>query len=178
MERGKTFLVTGKVRLCYLKVHEPDEDGKYSCAILIPKSDKATIAKVNAAVEAAKEVGKEKKWGGKLPKTLKLPLRDGDDEDKAEYEGCMFFNASTNSKPELVTKKGEFITSKEDLYSGAYARVSINMYPFDVDGNRGIGAGLGNIQKLDDGEKLSGGSTAAQDFGDDFEDDEDDDFLN
>ena len=31
------------------------------------KSDKKIIARIQAAVEAAKEQGKSKKWGGKLP---------------------------------------------------------------------------------------------------------------
>jgi hypothetical protein len=42
--------------------------------------------------------------------------------------------------------------------------VSINLYPFNVDGNKGIAAGLNNLQKMADGEPLSGRSRAEDDF--------------
>jgi hypothetical protein len=51
--------------------------------------------------------------------------------------------------------------------------VSLNLYAFNVNGNRGIAAGLGNVQKLKDGEPLGGKSRAE----DDFEIEVDDDFL-
>jgi hypothetical protein len=53
---------------------------------------------------------------------------------------------------------------KSEVYSGCYARVSINLYPFNVDGNKGIAAGLNNVQKLADGDALSGRARAEDDF--------------
>ena len=49
--------------------------------------------------------------------------------------------------------------------SGCYARVSLNFYAFNSNGNKGIACGLGNIQKIRDGESLGGKTTAADDFG-------------
>jgi hypothetical protein len=49
----------------------------------------------------------------------------------------------------------------------------MTLYAFNVNGNRGIGAYLGNVQKIRDGESLGGRSRAE----DDFEIEEDDDFL-
>ena len=67
------------------------------------------------------------------------------------------------------------ILDRNEVYSGCYARVSISLYPFNTNGNKGIACGLGNIQKIADGEPL-GGRTRAED---DFEAyDEEDDFLN
>ena len=80
-----TKVITGKVRFSYCHVFEPaavsegSEDKKYSVSIIIPKSDKATLKKIEAAIEEAKKLGVAK-WGGKMPKSLKLPLRDGDME--------------------------------------------------------------------------------------------------
>ena len=51
-----------------------------------------------------------------------------------------------------------------DIYSGMYARVTLNFYPFDTAGNKGIGCGLGNVMKTRDGEPLAGGASAASDF--------------
>jgi Protein of unknown function (DUF2815) len=60
------------------------------------------------------------------------------------------------------------IMDKQDFYSGCYGRASINFYAFNTSGNKGIGAGLGNLQKMGEGERLSGGGASAEDdFGDD-----------
>ena len=53
---------------------------------------------------------------------------------------------------------------KEEFYSGCYGRASINFYAFNVS-SKGIAAGLNNLQKLEDGEMLAGGSTTEEDFG-------------
>ena len=49
--------------------------------------------------------------------------------------------------------------------------MSINFYAFNSNGNRSIACGLGNIQKVRDGEPLGGRSSAADDFSTDFDDD-------
>ena len=120
------------------------------------------------AIEAAKVVGKAKiaDKNGKIPSTLKVPLRDGDEErsDDPVYEGMMFINASSTRKPTIVDKELNPIMSQEEFYSGCYGRASINFYAFNVQ-SKGIAAGLNNLQKLEDGESLVGGSTADEDFG-------------
>jgi hypothetical protein len=107
-------------------------------------------------------------------------LRDGDtDETKAgdpDYAGHWFLNASTYQKPEIIDKARNHITSEDDFYSGVYGRTIISFYPFNEEGSKGIGVGLGNMQKLKDGEHLGGSrSSAESDFNDDFELDDDGD---
>ena len=69
-------------RISFANIWEPKSingsDEKYSVSCLIPKDDKKTLLKIHSAIEAAKEAAKSKKWGGKIPPNLKLPLRDGD----------------------------------------------------------------------------------------------------
>ena len=55
---------------------------------------------------------------------------------------------------------------RDEVYSGCYANVSVNFFAFNTEGNIGIGCGLGNIQKIKDGERLSGGASADDDFDD------------
>ena len=55
--------------------------------------------------------------------------------------------------------------SKSDFYSGCYGRASIVFFAYNTNGNKGVGCGLNNIQKLEDGQPLSGRSTAVEDFG-------------
>ena len=171
-------LVTGKVRLSYEHVWDPVSinggDEKYSVSLIIPKSDTTTIKEIQKAIEQAKQDGKAK-FGGKIPANLKLPLRDGDIErpDDEAYADSYFINATSKDKPQIVDKNIQPVLDRSEIYSGCYARVSISVYPFNTNGNRGIGCGLGNIQKIADGEPL-GGRTRAEDDFTVYEDDEDD----
>ena len=60
------------------------------------------------------------------------------------------------------------------MYSGVKGRASINLYAYNVNGNRGIACGLNNLQKIADGTPLGGRSRAVDDFATEAEDD----FLN
>lgn len=164
-------------RISFANIWEPKAinggDEKYSVSCLIPKSDKKTIARIQKAVEAAKEDGKTRKWGGKIPPNLKLPLRDGDIDrpDDENYEDCFFLNASSKDAPQVVDRKVNPILDPMMVYSGCYCNVSVNFYAFNANGNRGVAAGLGNIQFVRDGERLSGKASADADF-DALEDDD------
>jgi hypothetical protein len=180
-KRTGTKVVTGMVRLSYAHLHEPHaiegNDPKYSVSLIIPKSDKSTLKAIQEAINEAKEAGKHL-WGGKIPANLKMPLRDGDEErpDDEAYADSYFVNANSKRKPEIVDLKGNKDLGPDEVYSGCYARVSVNFYGYNAAGNRGIACGLGNVQKLDDGDPLGGFSRAEDDF--EFEDsDSDDDFL-
>lgn len=173
MEANSTKVVTGKVRFCYANVFEPTsmnegDTPKYNVCILIPKSDTKTLEKINKAIEAAKQAGKAKiaDKSGKIPSTLKTPLRDGDEErgDDEAFEGHYFINANSTRKPSIVDRDLAPIMDKEEFYSGCYGRASINFYTYNVN-SKGIAAGLNNLQKLEDGERLAGGSSAEDDFG-------------
>ena len=165
-------------RLSYLHCWEPDSvnggDPKYSVSAIVPKSDTKTVEAIKAAIEQAKK-DSATKWGGKVPGNLKTPLRDGDIErpDDEAYKGCYFFNANSRQAPQVVNSKVQPILDQSEVYSGCYGRISVTFYGYNSNGNRGIAAGLGNIQKLKDGEALGGRAKAA----DDFSTVADDDFL-
>ena len=67
-------------------------------------------------------------------------------------------------------QKALIVTDPMMVYSGCYCNVSVNFYAFNANGNRGVAAGLGNIQFVKDGERLSGKASADADF-DALEDD-------
>ena len=182
----KTKVVTGTVRLSYAHIFEPqvNEDGseKYSVSLLIPKTDTETINKIKKAVNEAKEIGKTSKWSNKIPSNCKLPLRDGDveREDDEVYKNHYFVTATSKTKPDIRIYKGKKADGKPileetdnstEVYSGCYARDSVNFYPFDAKGNKGVACGLNSIVKVMDGEALGGRSSADEDFADtDFSD--------
>ena len=176
----KTKVITGIVRLSYANVWEPKSVNggkeKYSVSIIIPKEDNKTMDEIKKAIDAAIEEGKGK-FGGKIPNkaSLKIPLRDGDIDrpDDEAYKNSYFINANSLTPPQVVDKDVKPILEHSEIYSGVYARVSINFYAFNSSGNKGIACGLGNIQKIRDGEPL-GGRTNAED---EFTTEADEDFL-
>ncbi len=175
-ENQATKVVTGKVRFSYLHVWEPAavEEGsqkKYSVSLIIPKSDTDTVARIKNAIQSALEAGKAK-FGGKIPPSLKLPLRDGDIEraDDDAYLNSWFLNANSSKQPGIVDQNVQPILRQDEIYSGCYGRASINFFAFNTNGNKGIACGLNNIQKLSDGELLGGRTTAEFDFADDCSD--------
>ena len=137
-------------------------EAKYSVSCLIPKEDKKTLLAIHKAVEAAKEDGKTRKWGGKIPPNLKLPLRDGDIDrpDDENYQEHFFVNASSKDAPQVVDRHVQPVTDPMMVYSGCYCNVSVNFYAFNANGNRGVAAGLGNVQFVKDGDRLSGKASA------------------
>lgn len=176
-QKNPTKVVTGIVRLSYANVWEPasinGSKPKYSVSLIIPKNDIQTIAAINAAVETAIKEGAPK-FGGKIPNkaALKLPLRDGDLEREDDaYKGSYFVNANSTTAPQIVDRSVNPILDRAEVYSGCYARVSLNFYAFNSNGNRGVACGLGNIQKVRDGEPLGSRSSAVDDFATDLDDD-------
>lgn len=179
MENRVTKVITGKVRFSYANVFEPKSingsDPKYSVSIIIPKSDKKTLNDIKAAIEAAKKEGVAK-LGGKIPSNLKTPLRDGDIDrpDDEAYLNSYFINANSITKPGIVDRDRQPIIDSTEFYSGCYGRASLVFFAYNANGNKGLAAGLQNLQKLSEGEPLGGRNRAEDDF-DEFE--EDDDFL-
>ena len=179
-----TKVITGpNTRWSYANVWDPrsinGSNPKYSVSLIIPKTDTVTIEKINRAMRAAYEEGQNKLRGnGKFVpdyESLKLPLRDGDKERKGDpdYAGCMFINANSVNKPDIVDAALNPILDRSEVYSGVYGRASISLFAFNSNGNKGIACGLNNLQKIRDGEPMGSRSRAA----DDFATDDDEDFL-
>lgn len=174
-------VIFGPCRLSYTHVfnrYNPDgdqADGKYMTNVLIPKDEKETIEAINKAIAEAKKQATVSKWGGKEPKKLDMPLRDGDEKDDENYEGHLFVNAKSNTRPGIVDRKKVPIIDEEEVYSGVWAIVSVTFFGYDKNGNKGIACGLNNIMKFKDDEHFGGRVSAESDFGDvDLGDDDDD----
>ena len=169
-------ITTGKVRLSFCHVWQPQTpqnggDPKYSVTILIPKSDVATINALYAEMEQAKQAGVSNVWGGTMPPIVKIPLYDGDgvrpsgEPFGAECRGHMVVTASSKTQPQVVDLNVQPILNQAEVYSGCYGRVSLNFFAYNQAGNRGVGCGLNCVQKVADGEPLSGGVSAQEAFG-------------
>ena len=148
---------------------------RYCCSILVPKTDTDTMGRIQAAIEEAKRKGTADKWGGVCPPLVPTPVYDGDGVRPSdgmafgpECKGHWVFtaNAKADYPPEIVDKMGNPIINQSEIYSGIYGRVNVTFFPYAFGGKKGIGCGLGPVQKLRDGEPLGGSApTAAQAFG-------------
>ena len=175
-----TNVTTGEVRLSYVHLFKPyayqaGQEEKYQVTILVPKTDQDTMARINAAIDAAKQKGVADKWNGVCPPVIQTPVYDGDGVRPsdgmpfgAECKGHYVFTASAKADypPEVVDRMGNPIINQSEIYSGIYGRVNVTFFPYAFGGKKGIGCGLGPVQKLRDGEALGGSApTAAQVFG-------------
>lgn len=181
-QKNERKVITKEVRLSYARLFKPKDNDQgvpvWSTVILIPKSDRATLAKLKAAAKAALELGIE---NGKLRKGTTLEkawttLKDGDDRDdldeQPEYADHWYMNVNSYRKPGVVDRHRDPLDDERDVYSGCYARVSLTAYPFDAKSNKGVTFGLENVQKLRDGEPLGGAPSAPEDDFDELDDDE------
>lgn len=174
---SSTKVVTGKIRGSFCHILEPyaqneGDDPKYSMQILVPKSDKATISKIESAMEAAKDEAVKK---GKFKANAKIDTvwRDGDEEfdtfdtPRPELQGHMFFSARSKDKPGFIDSKGREITDPALAGSGNYFRVSVSFFGYSFNGKRGISAALNNVLFIEEGESLGGTrASASSDFSD------------
>lgn len=150
-----------RLTFCFL----PDEEGVYRTSLLIPKKDKKLVALIEDAIEEAKEYGKDAKWGGKIPRNLKIAFRDGDEEtdvDKyPENEGHYILTARSKKKVGLVDIDRQPILDPDEIYSGCWAYVSITSFAYNNE-SKGVSFFLNNIMKARDDESFGGGSSSAE----------------
>lgn len=170
-------VTTGKVRLSYTHLfqpyaHKPDQEAKYSTTILVPKSDIATKQRIDTALQAAVQSGISEKWNGVRPPILAIPVHDGDGPRPSdgmpfgdECRGHWVFTASSKNPIAIVDINMNPIINQTEIYSGIYARVSVSFFAYNSNGKKGIGCGLGPVQKLEDGEPLGGTISAEVAFG-------------
>jgi hypothetical protein len=169
-------VLTGECRLSYCNLTTPRAaqqggEPKYSVTLLIPKTDVATKADIDAAIQAAANEALSKVWNGARPPQLRVPIYDGDGVRPSgvpfgdECKGHWVMTASTKNKPQVVGIDNiNCELAPSDIYSGMYARVTIRFFGYSNRGNKGIGCGLGNVMKTRDGEALTGSASASVDF--------------
>jgi hypothetical protein len=154
----------------------PDDEGVFRTSVLVPKKDKALVKQINEAIDEAKEYGKTAKWGGKIPRNLKIAFQDGDDTDLDKYpenEGHFLLNARSKKKVGLVDTDRQPILEASEVYSGCWAYVSVTSFAYDNE-SKGVSFFLNNIMKARDDEPFGSSAATAEE---DFAEVEDDDLI-
>lgn len=185
-------VLTGECRLSYAHLDKPylspsakpGTEPRYSVTLLIPKTDVATKADIDASIQAAIQQASGDIWGGARPPMLGtakyqgyeypkigFPIYDGDGVRSSgepfgdECKGHWVITASTKMKPQVVGIDNINVElAPSDVYSGMYGRATIRFFGYSNSGNKGVGCGLGNVMKTRDGEPLAGNASAASDF--------------
>lgn len=155
-------------RAAYVHLETPwsnndDDKKKYQLVAIIDNEDKATLEAVNTAVENAVKEGTSKKWGGKRPFELRLPLQDGRKKEGQDgFDNSMYLSVKSGTQIKPVGLNNQIIPFDE-VYSGCYVILRINFYPFEM-GSKGVACGLNGVMKFADGERLGGGGDGSGAF--------------
>lgn len=166
------------VRFSYCNLFEarppfnnPSGEPKYSVTILVPKTNAAAKAAMDAAIEAAINQGVTSKWNGQRPPQPALCVHDGDGARPSdgmpygpECKGCWVFTASSKQAPFVVDTAVQPVIDPRAVYSGMWGNVSVNFFAYANSGKKGIGCGLNGVQKTRDGEPLTDYVTAEEAF--------------
>jgi hypothetical protein len=161
-------IVTPAGRASYPNVFEPraygDQEPEFGVNVIF--DDDADLTELEAAINAVAAA----KWGKKLPSNLQTPIRVGDDESKPEYFGKRFISAKKKAKrgkPGVVDERRKPITQESGLfYPGVVCRISCRPFAWSYMGKNGISLGLGNVQRIGDGERFGGSDDPNDEFTD------------
>lgn len=155
------------------KKNDLNGNDEYSLVALFKKGEDLTVLKKSVQDAVIKKWGPDKeKW----PKALKTPFRDQADRIKIDTatgkeiipagheKGAIFLTLKNKERPGLIDAKCNDILDTADFYAGCYARATVEAYAYDQKGNKGVAFGLRNIQKVKEGEPLTGRTKAQDDF--------------
>lgn len=162
-------------RLSHAHIDEPysfsdeDKDKKYSARLLVDKEDTETMKVIAEAVAEARRQGEITKWKGNSKGKISLPVLDGDvpnedtGETQPENEGNYYIN-SKSKHPVQVFNRALQEVSPAEVYSGCWAVVSVNFYPYLIGSKKGVGTGLNAMVKYADDERFGGTPDRRRDF--------------
>lgn len=173
-------ITINNVRLSYCNlfvpkppVNNPTAEPKFSVTILIPKSNEEAVRAINNALDAAITEGVPGKWNGVRPPQPAIPIHDGDGPRPSdglpygdECKGMWVMTASCGADraPFVVDRQVQPIIDPTQVYSGMWGNVSVNFFPYNSAGKKGVGCGLNGVQKVKDDQALGNRVTAQEAF--------------
>ena len=166
MANYRERLKTSEVRFSFVKLFEKNDEGKYTCVLMIDKKSKKLIEAIKTAITKVHTENAAMLKGVKVSKCLEI-LHDADEdgglaERYPEFEGHMYMNVSSRNKVPILHKVGGVsLTSGEEFKSGDFGLADLTFYPYDAEKNKGVGCAINSALKTRDGEDLSGGVTNA-----------------
>ena len=132
---------------------QPASEPKFSATAILEKVQDAAQIK---ALQAGMKAIAEEKWGvGKVPKSVKLCLRDGVEKDETDGYGdeVMFVSASSAKRVPVVDRDlTPLMEENGKPYAGCYVNMSIRLWAQDNQFGKRVNAQLRAVQFVKDGE--------------------------
>ena len=159
--------VTKNARLSFPNLFTPSayegsDNLKYSATLILDKTQDADqIAQLRKIVSSlAKE-----KWSDKLPKKMFYSLQDGDDLERAEYEGKYILKANNKKRVPIIDKDMSALVAEDERpYAGCFVNAKVRFYAWSNGGSfSGVLCSLEAVQFAADGESFGGGAGNALD---------------
>ncbi|MFQ6608940.1 MAG: ssDNA-binding protein [Fidelibacterota bacterium] len=145
----------------YKKTPEESDPAKskFSASFLFDPTTASGKANIKALQSTCKKVAAAK-WGKKIPKSLEMPLHDGDESDNAIYEGKRYFSARDRFLPLVVDRSLNEI-NKDDpeariFTHGCEVNVVLTAWAQDNSFGKKVNLNLKKIQWVGKGEALKG----------------------
>lgn len=135
---------------------DPNKSSKFQITLVWPES--TDLSKLKLAAQAAAR----KKWGQHIPPNLKNPFRRGNVERVKDgvvdpiFKDKVFITARSKDKPVVVGPNKQVIVNEMDFYSGCMCKVALTAFAYEREGSKGVAFALGPVQKISDGQRLSG----------------------
>lgn len=177
MSEFTKFITPRPVRVSYVHLFQPwAGEGmgtpKYTATLLIPKTDTEMIQQIMQAFEAARQEAASPTgcWKGVVPPQPPMTLYDGDAQKASgdswgeECKGHYVLRTGSTQAPQVVDQYGKKILDASKVYSGCWCYVSVNMFGYSSNGNRGLSAGLNNVMFAKDDEPFGAVSNPNVDF--------------
>ena len=161
----------GRASYSYLMEAVLDDEDKpegrktYRTGALIPvKAPAEVFGILRQAVADAVAVGVKKKWNGRKPTNLQLPLQQGnekfdsDPEKYAAYKDMIYLTAKRVEKRGRPTlkAKGQPVTTSGVIESGDWCVFDVSFYPFD-NKSKGVAVALNGVTLIEEGERFGQG---------------------
>ncbi len=183
----KSSIITPVFRLSYpwfVKAQPPKPPatvGKFGCMCIFSPAefDEADKDRWRIMAQAA-NAASQKLFQlplAQLPPNHKRPFHRGDEKaDQGLTKEQFFINVSSSVRPGLLKRdaKTKVVTDAEIaeiFYPGCYVRATVNAFPYNKNGGKGVAFGLNNVMFYKKGERLDNRVSAEEEFADLGEDD-------
>lgn len=156
----------------YTNPRQPDKEPQYRCTMLFAKDEDLSGLKKAVKAAATEAWGPDKtKW----PKIKSTPFKDqgsatfqrddGQHVLREGYEkGAIMIEAKSKQPPGVIDQQKNHILDESEIYSGCYCRAIVVIKAYNFQGNCGITCYLQHIQKMADGDSLSGRTKPEDEF--------------
>jgi hypothetical protein len=139
-----------------------EDTGKYDATFMLDKKDHADVIK---KIQAGMKALANEKFKGKLPPDDKVCLKDGDETDRQEYQGCFALKASTKRRPLVINRDKSPITEEDNIiYAGCFVNSIVTLWAQDNAYGKRINASLEGVQFAGHGEPFGAPAIDVNEF--------------